>query len=92
MAGLCQCTLDEPGEIGAAFSVVAGLAEFGDRLRELALLSQGDAEPVVCHGVVRFEPNHRSKFGDRIIRLLLLEKAGTEVVVGLGEVGLHTDC
>ena len=79
------------GELGATLGVVTSLAEFGDRLGQLPLFNQGDAEVVVGQGVVGREPDRRAEFGDRLLRLPLVSQGDAEVVVGLGGVGLEPD-
>ena len=66
-------------------------AVFGDRLLQLPLGSQGDAEVGVGLGVVGLEPDRRAEFGDRLLQLPLVCQGGAEVVVGLGVVGLEPD-
>ena len=44
------------------------LAVFGDRLVQLPLVGQGDAEVVVGLGVVGLEPDRLAEFGDRLVR------------------------
>ena len=70
-----QCTLDERGELGAALGVIAGLAEFGHRLRQLPLVTQGVAEVVVGLGEVGFDPDRLTVCGDRLFQLPLALRA-----------------
>ena len=50
-------------------------AEFGDRLVQLPLGLQGDAEVVVGLGEVGLEPDRRAVFGDRLVQLPLVSRA-----------------
>src|SRR5271166_2763135 len=88
MAGRGQCTLDKLGELGAVLSGVAGLAQFGERILQLPLGSQGRAEVVVGLGEVGLEPYRRPEFGDRVLQLPDFNQGGAEVEVGFGVAGL----
>ena len=67
MVGLGQRTLDCLGELGAGWSVVAGLVELGNRLRKASLRPQDKAEVVVGVGVVWLQPDRHAEFGDRLL-------------------------
>ena len=54
---------------------VAGRAEFGDRLLQLPLGAQGNAEVAVGIGAVGPKPNHLAELGDRLLQLPLLKRA-----------------
>ena len=62
-------------------------AVFGDRLIQLSLVCQGDAEIVVGRGEVILEPDGRAVLGDRLIELALLVQCLSEVEVGGGVLG-----
>ena len=79
--GVGQCTLDEPGELGAALGVVVGLTELSDRLNPFRLLSQGQAELVVSLRLVGFDPDHRAELGGRLLQLSVLYPSDAEMVV-----------
>ena len=61
-----------------------GFAVLGDRLIELPLVVQGDAEVVVGIGEVGLEAQRLAVLGDRLVQLPLVAQGVAEVVVGLG--------
>ena len=66
-------------------------AVLGDRLVELPLVAQGDAEVGVGVGEVGLEPDRLAARRDRRARLAVLQQFETEVDVGLGIPGLEAD-
>ena len=67
------------------------VAVFGDRLVELALVRQGEAEVVVGSGEVGLEPDRLAVFGHGLVQLALVSQGDAEVVMGTGVVGLEPD-
>jgi hypothetical protein len=61
-----------------------GLAELGDRLLQMAGLSQGVAEVTVSLGVIRLEPEGRAVRGDGLLQPARVGQGDAEVVVGAG--------
>ena len=63
----------------------------GDRLLQLPLVLQGEAQVVVGFGVIGLEPDRCQEFGDRLLQLALVLKGGTKVVVGAGVIRPEPD-
>ena len=59
-------------------------AKFGDRLLQLPLVRQGDAQADVGLGSVGLEPDRRTIRADRLIQVSLLSQGVAKVEVGRG--------
>ena len=63
-----------------------GLAVLGDRLIQLPLVAQGDAEVAVGLGVIGLEPHGFAVLGDRLVHLPLVAAGRLpRLYVGLGD-------
>jgi len=79
MVELRQRFLDQSGELGTPWSLVAGLVELGDRLCRLTLLFQDGAEVIMGPGDVGFDSDRRAECADHLLELCLLLQGEAEV-------------